>query len=105
MQIEYLSLTIGFQFFLFFGYLLYGIFRKYPAKEDAISLISWLGGLIGFLTIGQAGILIIISSAIPLLDRQMILLLIFIDLFILVIMAYDVLNQREKIKSEDRKDL
>lgn len=101
MQIGYLSITIGFQFFLLFGYLLYGIFRKFPAKEDGISLMSWVGGLIGILTIGQVGLLIIVSGAIPILDRLPILVLILFDLIVLVIMAYDVLDIREKTKSTE----
>ncbi len=100
MQIGYLSITIGFQFFLFFGYILYGIFRKFPTKEDGLSLMSWLGGLIGILSLGQVGVLILVSGVIPLPDRLPILLLVFVDLFIFVIMTYDVLTQREQIKLE-----
>ena len=98
MQIGYLTLTTGFQFFLIFGYILYGIFRKFPAKEDAVSLITWLGGLIGIITLGEVGVVVIVSAAVPLLDRLPILLLIFVDLFVLAIMAYDVLNQRQQVK-------
>ena len=60
MQIGYLTLTTGFQFFLIFGYILYGIFRKFPAKEDAVSLITWLGGLIGIITLGEVGVVVIV---------------------------------------------
>ena len=98
MQIGYLTLTTGFQFFLIFGYILYGIFRKFPAKEDAVSLITWLGGLIGIITLGEVGVVVIVSAAVPLLDRLPILLLIFVGLFVLAIMAYDVLNQRQQVK-------
>ena len=87
MQIGYLTLTIGFQYFLMFGYILYGIFRKFPAKEDSVFLITWLGGLIGIITLGEVGVDVIVSASISLPDRLPILLLVLIDLFVLVIMV------------------
>ena len=100
MQIGYFSITVGVQFFLLVGYLLYALFRKYPAPEDGISLMSWVGGLIGIITLVQIGLLVIVSSVISLSDRFLILLLVFVDLLGLPLMAYDTLKRREQIRSE-----
>ena len=52
MQGAYLIITVGIQFFILVGYLFYAIFRTYPIGEDRISLMSWIAGLIGILTLG-----------------------------------------------------
>ena len=52
MQGAYLIITVGIEFFILVGYLFYAIFRTYPIGEDRISLMSWIAGLIGILTLG-----------------------------------------------------
>ncbi len=101
MQIGYLSTTIGFQFFLLVGYLLYILFRKYPSPDDSGSLMSYVVGLMSILTFGFVGLLVIVAPAIPFTDRLVILLFVVIDLLGLLIIVNDFLKQRAHIVSKD----
>ena len=52
MQGTFLTLTIGFEFFLLVGYMFYLLFRTYSEGDDKVSLMRWVIGLIGILTLG-----------------------------------------------------
>jgi hypothetical protein len=101
MQIGYLSITIGFQFFLLVGYLLYILFRRYPSPDDSSSLMSYVVGLLSILTFGFVGLLVIVATAIPFTDRLVILLFVVIDLLGMLIIINDLLKRREYIVLKD----
>jgi hypothetical protein len=50
MQIDLLNVTIGIEFTLFFGYVLYGVLRKFASKEDKAMISFYITLLIGFIT-------------------------------------------------------
>lgn len=52
MQGPYLIITIGAEFFLLAGFLVYLIFRAYISEEDRASLLVWISGLIGLYILG-----------------------------------------------------
>ena len=52
MQGTYLLLTVGIEFFLFVGYLFYLLFRANIEVEVRVSVLSWLTGIIGLITLG-----------------------------------------------------
>ena len=52
MQGTYLLLTVGIEFFLFVGYLFYLLFRANIEVEVRVSVLSWLIGIIGLITLG-----------------------------------------------------
>jgi hypothetical protein len=96
MQGPYLSLALGFQLFLVGGYLLYAIFRTYPTEEDSISLMSWTTGLIGVLTFGLFGSLLLVISSMPTADIILSMALVFGDTIGLYLLVDDTLKKRRQ---------
>jgi hypothetical protein len=62
MQGAFLTITISIEFFLLIGYLFYLLFRTYPADEDKVSMLSWLTGIIGLITIGLIGSIALVAT-------------------------------------------
>jgi hypothetical protein len=62
MQGAFLILTIGIEFFLLVGYLFYLLFRTYAAREDKVSMLSWLTGIIGLITVGLIGSVAVVAT-------------------------------------------
>lgn len=62
MQGAFLTITIGSQFFLLMGYLFYLLFRTYAASEDRVSLLKWIAGLIGVITLGLVVSIALVAS-------------------------------------------
>jgi hypothetical protein len=50
MQANLLDLTLIAQLILFFGYILYGVMRTYPSKEDRGMILFYVSLMIGFIT-------------------------------------------------------
>jgi hypothetical protein len=52
MQGPFLGITLGIEIFLLVGFLFYLVFRTYAEGEDRVSMMRWVIGLIGILTLG-----------------------------------------------------
>ncbi|MHA2021818.1 MAG: hypothetical protein ACW96N_08885 [Candidatus Thorarchaeota archaeon] len=68
MQGAYLALTIGIQFFLLVGYMLYFVFRTWSKGEDQISLMSWTAGLVGLATLWLIVSVVLVANRMMLAD-------------------------------------
>lgn len=62
MQGTYLLLTVGIEFFLFVGYLFYLLFRANIEVEVRVSVLSWLTGIIGLITLGLIVSVVAVAS-------------------------------------------
>ncbi len=62
MQGAYLVITVGIEFFLLVGYLFYLLFRTYAASDDRVSMLSWLTGIIGLITVGLMGTVALVAT-------------------------------------------
>ena len=62
MQGAYLTLTVGIEFFLFVGYLFYLLFRTNIEVEVRVSVLSWLTGIIGLITLGLIVSVVAVAS-------------------------------------------
>lgn len=96
MQGPFLSITLGFQLFLIVGYLFYAIFRTYPSEEDSISLMSWMTGLIGVLTFGLFGSLVLVMSIMPISDFVLAMALVLGDTIGLYLLVDDTRKKRRQ---------
>jgi len=96
MQSVFLSITIGFQLFLIFGYLFFAIFRTYPTGDDRISLMSWITGFIGVLTFGLIGSLALVFSRMPIIDASIAFALSFADVLGLYLLVDDTLKAKKQ---------
>ncbi|TFG29147.1 hypothetical protein EU528_10080 [Candidatus Thorarchaeota archaeon] len=96
MQGPFLNITIGFQLFLIVGYLFYAIFRTYPIGEDRVSLMSWITGLIGLLTFGLFGSLLLVMSRMPSSEFGIAMALSFADVLGLYLLVDDTLKARRQ---------
>ncbi|MGY5859869.1 MAG: hypothetical protein RTU63_10910 [Candidatus Thorarchaeota archaeon] len=101
MQLPFLSITVGFQFFLIVGFLFYTIFRKYPTGDDRISLMSWTTGLIGVLIFGLVGSLLLLMSSMPTSEFGIALALSFADILGLYLLVDDTLKARRTSQALD----
>ncbi len=62
MQGPFLILTVGMEFFLLVGYLFYIVFRTHAASDDKVSMLSWLTGIIGLITVGLIGTIALVAT-------------------------------------------
>ena len=62
MQGAYLTLTVGIEFFLLVGYLFYLLFRTNIEVEVRVSVLSWLTGIIGLITLGLIVSVVAVAS-------------------------------------------
>jgi hypothetical protein len=95
MQANLLDITIGVEFMLFMGYLLYGIMRTYPAKEDRFTILFYTTILIGFVTS-----IFILNSILSLPrylpgDIPILILLLAVDIVFFFIIIVDTFRQKQ----------
>ena len=89
MQGAFLQLTIGFQFFLLMGYVLYFMFRSYPAPEARTSLMAYVLVLMGLVTLGMIVSLMLVVPDIAPSDRIGVLAIAVGDELVLALLGYD----------------
>lgn len=89
MQSGVLHITIGVQFFLLVGYLMYLLFRAYSPNESRSSLMSYVAGLLTLLTLGLFYSLGVLSPLVPIYDRPVVILLIVLNVLGIAILGLD----------------
>jgi hypothetical protein len=89
LQGAFLQLAIGLQFFLLFGYLFYFVFRSYSGSEARTSLMAYVLVLVGLITLGMIGSLVLVVPEIAAGDRIGVLVITIADELILALLAYD----------------
>jgi len=90
MQGVFLIITISIEFFLLMGYLFYLLFRTYAADEDRVSLMSWVAGLIGILTLGLIVSVILVASRMTTSDLVVAVALLLVDVVGLYLLIDDI---------------
>ena len=101
MQGAYLSITIGFQFYLLVGYLLYYVVRKWSYFEHRISLMSWTTGFIGLLTFGLLLSVILVSPRMLFGDVMLVGIIVFADIVALLVLIVDNFNRAVSVEFYD----
>ena len=101
MQGAYLSITIGFQFYLLVGYLLYLVVRKWSYFEYRISLMSWTAGFIGLLTFGLILSVILVFPRMPVGDVMPAGIIMFADIVALLLLIVDTFNRAVSVDIHD----
>ena len=89
MQGAYLTSTIGIEFFLLVGYMFYVLFRKYALGEDRVSMLRWLIGIIGILTVGLIVSVVLVASRMTNSDLVIATALLLIDVIGLYLLIDD----------------
>jgi len=103
MQINLLDVTFGAELFLFFGYLLYGIIRTYPSKEDRLMISFYTAVLIGFITsILVANSILSLQRFLPG-DIPLLFLLLTLDIIVFFGILGDLLRQKRSRNESDEK--
>ena len=105
MQGAYLSITIGFQFFLLVGYLLYFVFRKWSYFEYRISFMSWTAGFIGLLTILLLVSVFLVSPRMPRGDVMLVGIIMIADIVALLLLIVDTFNRAVSVEFDDEMEL
>ncbi len=100
MQGAYLIITVGIQFFILVGYLFYAIFRTYPTGEDRISLMSWIAGLIGILTLGLLVSVTLVVSRMSPADIIVAVALLIADILGLYLLVDDTRRKTSQMKKD-----
>jgi hypothetical protein len=90
MQGAYLAITIGIQFFVLVGYLLYGVFRTWTTGKDQISLMSWTAGLVGILTLWILVSVLLVATRMSLADLVLVGGIMIADILGLCILVDDI---------------
>jgi len=98
MQSGYLVITLGFQFFLLVGYLFYFIFRKWSEIDDQITLLTWVTGMIGLLTIGLLLTVAIVLSRMEFAEAVLTLAIVAADLIGFFLLAKETWNRKMTIE-------
>jgi uncharacterized membrane protein YdcZ (DUF606 family) len=99
MQSGFLLITYGVQFFLFVGYLFYVIFRTYPEADDQISLMSWIGGLLGVLTLGLLVSVALVIPRMPVTEAIVASMLVIADIAGLYLLVDDTRRRSRELNS------
>lgn len=90
MQGAYLVLTIGIELFLLVGYLFYLLFRTYAASDDKVSMLSWLTGIIGLITVGLIGSVAVVATRMTNTDLVIAMVLLTVDVVGLYLLIDDI---------------
>ena len=98
MQGAYLTITIGFQFYLLVGYLLYFVVRRWSHFEYRISLMSWTAGLIGLLTVLLLVSVILVSPRMPFGDIVAVGIFLFADIIGLLFLIIDTFDRAVSVE-------
>jgi ABC-type Co2+ transport system permease subunit len=105
MQGAYLSITIGLQFYLLVGYLLYFVVRKWSYFEYRISLMSWTAGFIGLLTIGLLLSVILVSPRMASGEVMLVGVIMVADIVALLLLIADTFNRAVSVELYDNMEL
>ena len=90
MQGTFLILTIGIEFFLLVGYLFYLLFRTYTASDDKVSMLSWLTGIIGLITVGLIGTVALVATRMTNTDIVIAMVFLTVDVVGLYLLVDDI---------------
>ena len=90
MQGTFLILTIGIEFFLLVGYLFYVLFRTYTASDDKVSMLSWLTGIIGLITVGLIGTVALVATRMTNTDIVIAMVFLTVDVVGLYLLVDDI---------------
>jgi hypothetical protein len=96
MQSGILQISIGIQFFLLVGYLLYMLFRSYSMGESRTSLLSYVAGLLTLITLGLFFSLVATASLVPVYDRPLIVLLVLLDMLGVIGLVFDLSKSNDE---------
>jgi hypothetical protein len=97
MQGPFLTLTIGIEVFLLFGYLFYLLFRTYIEVEVRGSVLSWLTGIIALITLGLILSVVLVASRMTTTDLVLASTFLMVD----VIGLYLLIDDIRRISSEN----
>ncbi len=100
MQGAYLTITIGMQFFVIVGYLLYLVFRTWSIGEDRISLMSWTARLVGFLTLWILVSMLLVAGRMTLADLVLSGGILAADILGLYLLVDDTLRMKVRMQVE-----
>jgi len=98
MQGPFILLTVGMEFFLLVGYLFYILFRTYAATDDKVSMLSWLTGIIGLITVGLIGTVALVATRMTSTDFIIAMVFLTVDAVGLFLLVNDI--RRISSKSE-----
>ena len=90
MQGAFLTITIGIEFFLLVGYLFYLLFRSYTTGDDRVSMIKWVAGLIGLITLGMIVSVVLVASRMSHTDTVVAATLLIVDVIGVYLLVDDV---------------
>ena len=96
MQGAFLRITIGIEFFLLVGYLFYLLFRTYAKGDDRISMMKWVMGLIGILTLGLIVSVALVATRMTITDLVVAIAILMVD----VIGLYLAIDDIRRISNE-----
>ena len=98
MQGTFLILTIGIEFFLLVGYLFYVLFRTYTASDDKVSMLSWLTGIIGLITVGLIGTVALVATRMTNTDIVIAMVFLTVDVVGLYLIVDDIRRISRSLK-------
>ena len=96
MQGAYLIITAGVEIFLLMGYLFYLLFRTYIEVEVRVSVLSWLTGIIGLITLGLFVSVVAVASRMTTVDLVVAAVFLIVD----VVGIYLLIDDIRRISSE-----
>ena len=89
MQSGILQASIGIQFFILVGYLLYLLFKTYSPDESRVSLTSYVAALLVLITLELFFSLVATVSLVPYEDKPAIIALALLDMTGIVVLGWD----------------
>ena len=98
MQGTFLILTIGIEFFLLVGYMFYVLFRTYTASDDKVSMLSWLTGIIGLITVGLIGTVALVATRMTNTDIVIAMVFLAVDVVGLYLLVDDIRRISRSLK-------
>ncbi len=98
MQGTFLILTIGIEFFLLVGYMFYVLFRTYTASDDKVSMLSWLTGIIGLITVGLIGTVALVATRMTNTDIVIAMVFLTVDVVGLYLLVDDIRRISRSLK-------
>jgi len=98
MQGTFLILTIGIEFFLLVGYMFYVLFRTYTASDDKVSMLSWLTGIIGLITVGLIGTIALVATRMTNTDIVIAMVFLAVDVVGLYLLVDDIRRISRSLK-------
>ena len=98
MQGAYLVITVGIEFFLLVGYLFYLLFRTYAASDNRVSMLSWLTGIIGLITVGLMGTVALVATRMTNTDLVIAMVFLAVNVVGLYLLIDDIRRISRKLK-------